>query len=187
MIAASVDDEEKAGEVAAEVSFPVAHGVTRADADAIGAFWEDRYHATAVQTDHHLVRCLSYIDLNMVRAGVVNHPREWEISSYHEIQSPRQRKGIIDHETLCKLVGIESIEELQKAHIRWIDEAVRDTKRNPVWTESVAVGDEYFLTNMQAELGISGVHRQIGCRENIKHLREVHAPYLRDIASKCAD
>jgi putative transposase len=152
-----------------------------------GAFWEDRYHATAVQTDHHLVRCLSYIDLNMVRAGVVNHPREWEISSYHEIQSPRQRKGIIDHETLCKLVGIESIEELQKAHIRWIDEAARDTKRNPAWTESVAVGDEYFLTNMQAELGISGVHRQIGCRENVKHLREVHAPYSRDFAPKCAD
>ncbi len=42
VIAASVDDEEKAGEVAAEVSFPVAHGVTRATADAIGAWWEDR-------------------------------------------------------------------------------------------------------------------------------------------------
>lgn len=33
-----------------------------------GAFWEDRYHAT----DEHLHRCLAYIDLNMVRAGVVN-------------------------------------------------------------------------------------------------------------------
>jgi len=42
VIAASVDDEEKAGEVAAEVSFPVAYGVTRADADALGAWWEDR-------------------------------------------------------------------------------------------------------------------------------------------------
>ena len=42
VIAASVDDEEKAGEVTAEVSFPVAHGVTRADADTIGAWWEDR-------------------------------------------------------------------------------------------------------------------------------------------------
>ena len=23
-----------------------------------GAFWEDRYHATAVQTDEHLAKCL---------------------------------------------------------------------------------------------------------------------------------
>jgi hypothetical protein len=39
-----------------------------------GAFREDRYHATAIQTDEHLHQCLVYIDLNMVRAGVVNHP-----------------------------------------------------------------------------------------------------------------
>ena len=42
-----------------------------------GAFWNDRYHATAVESDDHLVRCLVYIDLNMVRAGVVDHPSEW--------------------------------------------------------------------------------------------------------------
>jgi hypothetical protein len=33
-----------------------------------GAFWEDRYHATAIEADEHLHRCLVYIDLNMVRA-----------------------------------------------------------------------------------------------------------------------
>lgn len=41
-----------------------------------GAYWEDRYHATAVETDKHLMQCLVYIDLNMVRAGVVEHPKE---------------------------------------------------------------------------------------------------------------
>ena len=39
-----------------------------------GAFWEDRYHATAVERGEHLARCLIYVDLNMVRAGVVAHP-----------------------------------------------------------------------------------------------------------------
>jgi putative transposase len=33
-----------------------------------GAFWEDRYHATAIEANEHLHRCLVYIDLNMVRA-----------------------------------------------------------------------------------------------------------------------
>jgi len=33
-----------------------------------GAFWEDRYHATAIEADVHLHRFLAYIDLNMVRA-----------------------------------------------------------------------------------------------------------------------
>lgn len=42
-----------------------------------GAYWEDRYHATAVQSDEHLARCMVYIDLNMVRTGVVQHPAAW--------------------------------------------------------------------------------------------------------------
>ena len=41
-----------------------------------GGYWEDRYHATAIQSGDHLIRCMIYIDLNMVRNGVVKHPRD---------------------------------------------------------------------------------------------------------------
>lgn len=34
-----------------------------------GAFRADRCHATAVETDEHLVQCLVTMDLNMVRGG----------------------------------------------------------------------------------------------------------------------
>ena len=50
-----------------------------------GAFWEDRYHATAVEAGEHLYRCLVYIDLNMVRAGVVRHPAAWKDGGYRDI------------------------------------------------------------------------------------------------------
>jgi peroxiredoxin len=42
IVAASVDPLDKAREVADEVGFPVGYGVTRAMADALGAFWEER-------------------------------------------------------------------------------------------------------------------------------------------------
>jgi alkyl hydroperoxide reductase subunit AhpC len=42
VIAASVDPLDKAQEVAAELSYPVAYGVTRAMADQLGSWWEDR-------------------------------------------------------------------------------------------------------------------------------------------------
>ena len=45
-----------------------------------GAYWEDRYHATVVDTEEYLARCMTYIDLNMVSAGGVKHPAEWDIS-----------------------------------------------------------------------------------------------------------
>ena len=60
-----------------------------------GAFWEERYHATAIDVDEHLHRCVVYIDLNMVRAGVVRHPSQWLHSSYREIQNPPKRYGTL--------------------------------------------------------------------------------------------
>lgn len=42
LLAASVDTGDKAGEVAAGLDFPVAEGVTRDQARALDAWWEDR-------------------------------------------------------------------------------------------------------------------------------------------------
>lgn len=56
-----------------------------------GAFWDDHYFATAVEDGEPLVRCLVYINLNMVRAGVVTRPSQWQASGYQEIQTPRKR------------------------------------------------------------------------------------------------
>ena len=42
IVAASVDPLDKAREVAATLSFPVGYGVTRATAELIGAWWEER-------------------------------------------------------------------------------------------------------------------------------------------------
>lgn len=42
VVAASVDPIDKAKEVAAELSFPVGYGLTRATADQLGSWWEER-------------------------------------------------------------------------------------------------------------------------------------------------
>ena len=42
VVAASIDPIDKARETAADLSFPVGHGVTRAMADQMGSWWEDR-------------------------------------------------------------------------------------------------------------------------------------------------
>ena len=42
IVCASVDPLEKAQQIAATVSFPVGFGLTRATADRLGAWWEDR-------------------------------------------------------------------------------------------------------------------------------------------------
>jgi alkyl hydroperoxide reductase subunit AhpC len=42
IIAGTVDTQEQTAEVASTLGFPVAWGMTRADGDAIGAWWDER-------------------------------------------------------------------------------------------------------------------------------------------------
>jgi putative transposase len=128
-----------------------------------GAFWEDRYHATAVQTDDHLTHCMAYMDLNMVRAGVVPHPSEWEESGCREIQSPRRRYGLIDHQHLMGLLYLPSVDMLQRSHIEWIDEALRAKghERDSRWTQSIAVGSRTFVEGVKDQLRIRAKERRV--------------------------
>ena len=90
-----------------------------------GAFWEDRYHATAIAADGHFARCLTYIDLNMVRAGVVKHPADWSESGYAELMQARQRYNLLDLQTLGELLGVADGAAIQLARRGWVEEAVR--------------------------------------------------------------
>ena len=144
-----------------------------------GAFWEDRYHATAVDADEHLQRCLLYIDLNMVRAGAVAHPREWEASGYREIQAPPRRYAVIDVAALSALCGFKDISRFQDAHRRWVEEALSNSAdtRDARWSEALAVGSRSFVEKMQLELGVNAKHRDVSEAAGTYTLREPAMPY----------
>ena len=112
-----------------------------------GAFWEDRYHATAIETGEHLRRCLVYIDLNMVRNGVVPHPTAWPHGGYNEIQTPPNRYSLISREQLIACCELENDEQLRKEYKWWVEESIQTgwNTRQPEWTESIAVGSEKFV------------------------------------------
>lgn len=93
----------------------------------MGAFWQDRYHATAVQSHQHLKRCMTYIDLNMVRAGVVMHPADWPSAGYHEIQSPPSRYRLLDIEQLMDALGFPNHEQM----VNWQNNAIVEALANP--------------------------------------------------------
>ena len=147
-----------------------------------GAFGEDRYHATAIETGEHLARCLVYIDLNMVRARVVKHPAEWEASGYHEIQGPSPRYRIVDRAALADALGLEHVSRLAGVHAAWVEAALRagEQNRQPEWTESLAVGRREFVEQIGNELGECARDRHVeGIGEEVHVLRERSPPYRR--------
>ncbi len=119
-----------------------------------GAFWEDRYHATAIQTGRHLVSCMVYIDLNMFRAGVVKHPASWPFCGYSEIIDPPERYALIDRKILMDHLNILGQEELRDSYKELIETTLSQKNhiRDEKWTESLAVGDEQFIGEIRKNL-----------------------------------
>lgn len=144
-----------------------------------GAFWEDRYHATAVEGGEHLGRCLVYIDLNMVRAGVVQHPADWRVCGYHDIQFPRQRYRILERAALADALGLDGIETLADYHAEWLATALRGegSVRDRRWSDSLAVGSESFVRRIHRRLGARATDRQVRVEEGMAHLAEERARY----------
>lgn len=139
-----------------------------------GAFWEDRYHATAVETGDHLARCIVYIDTNMVRAGVVRHPAMWPFSGYNQIQVPRKKNVLIDYERLQTLLGLGSYDELKCCHKKWVDAYLTDgpTCRHEEWTRSIAVGSRAFVDRVKELLGFRAKGRKVAEGAEGYQLRE---------------
>lgn len=151
-----------------------------------GAFWEDRYHATAIEADEHLHRCIVYIDLNMVRAGAVSHPSEWVHSGYREIHEPPERYGIVDLRELTALCGFGDLENFQRAHGGWIEQALSGERggRDDRWSEAIAVGGLGFVESVKGELRSRAMHRAVENTGGGFALREESEAYNSDFGGK---
>ena len=128
-----------------------------------GAYWEDRYHATAVESGEHLARCMVYLDKNMVRAGVVSHPSMWSFCGYNEIQEPLRKNVLIDYQRLQRLIGAGSYDDLRSSHKGWVEEYLGEgaKTRQEEWTGSIAVGSRSFVENVKALLGFRAKGRDV--------------------------
>ncbi|VAX00309.1 Transposase and inactivated derivatives [hydrothermal vent metagenome] len=42
-----------------------------------GTLWEGRFRSCLAQSEDYVLACYRYIELNPVRADIVNHPREY--------------------------------------------------------------------------------------------------------------
>ena len=98
--------------------------------------------------------------LNMVRARVVKHPKEWSHGGYPEIVEPQQRCRIINRDLLKRLLDID--DDLSEVYSEWIQAAVDErTPRQPGWTESVAVGCKKFVERVKELLGGKACGRRV--------------------------
>lgn len=62
-----------------------------------GTLWEGRYKATVIDSDRYLLTCMRYIELNPIRAGMVEHPSDYPWSSYTANADGQENSIITQH------------------------------------------------------------------------------------------
>jgi len=67
----------------------------------IGHFWQDRYKSIIISKDDYLLACGSYVELNPVRARVVEGPKDYKWSSYN-VYAYGKRGTLIDEQPIYK-------------------------------------------------------------------------------------
>ncbi|MFC2157758.1 transposase [Acidobacteriota bacterium] len=151
-----------------------------------GAYWEDRYHVTAIDRGHYLIQCMIYIDLNMVRAGIVEHPSDWPYCGYTEISGNKERYNLINFEKLCEIFEIPSREKLRCFYTQMIENALitHDMKRNIVWSESIAVGNEKFVNQFESKFFKKSKMKEFIEENGLYILKEDAKPYSSNLPPK---
>ncbi len=151
-----------------------------------GAFWSDRYHAVMIDSGEYLWRCLRYIDLNMVRAGVVSSPSEWAWCGYQELSGLRNRYRGIDRIALAnELAPGRAWPQIAEQYVATVREALRPVRllREACWTESLAVGDERFVQSVRSRIA-NRMKMETVQEDGVWLVREAPTPYGRFSAAK---
>jgi len=88
-----------------------------------GYFWGDRFKSVIVENGETLINCLAYIDLNPLRAGLVNRPEDyrWNSLGYH-IQTGN-KDGFLSLDFGLVEFGLTGAQERLKHYRRYVYEA----------------------------------------------------------------
>ena len=68
-----------------------------------GTLWEGRYRSCPTQSEAYLLACYRYVELNPVRAGLVDHPRDYPWSSHRANGEGRDDPLITPHDEYRRL------------------------------------------------------------------------------------
>ncbi len=123
--------------------------------DRSGTLWDGRFRSCLVDGDLYVLTCYRYIELNPVRAGMVNRPAEYRWSS-HDTNAYGCPDALVSSHVSYLALGDTPSERRQsyrrlferELHGKRLDEIRQATNGN------FALGDERFLDDLSMTLGV---------------------------------
>jgi len=118
-----------------------------------GYFWGDRFKSVIVEKGETLINCLAYIDLNPLRAGLVDRPEEyrWNSISYH-VQTGN-KDNFLSTDFGLKEFKVKSEIERIRRYRRYVYEA--GAVNRPEKGETKVIGDRILEKERSREFGLN--------------------------------
>jgi putative transposase len=137
-----------------------------------GTLWEGRYKANVVESARYLLACMRYIEMNPMRAGMVDHPAEYRWSSYAANALGDSNAVLSVH---AEYLALGSSEERRQFAYRKLFDRCEDIEglerfRAALQT-GTPLGDDEFKREVEATLGVKvgfarrGRPRKVATRE----------------------
>ena len=118
-----------------------------------GYFWGDRFKSVIVEKGETLISCLAYIDLNPLRAGLVDRPEEyrWNSISYH-VQTGN-KDNFLSTDFGLKEFNVKSEKERIRRYRRYVYEA--GSINRPEKGKTKVIGDRILEKERNREFELS--------------------------------
>lgn len=119
-----------------------------------GTLWDGRYRANVLQPEHHLLDCMAYIDLNPVRAGLVETPDQYAWSSHRHYLGLKADRLIVPHPHLWSLGNTPFAREVRYAEL--VRAGLSDSIQQALTQAMLGgwvLGDAFFVANLQMQTG----------------------------------
>ncbi len=115
-----------------------------------GTLWEGRYRSTLIQTERYLMACMVYIDLNPVRAGMVERAADYPWSSHAHYIGLRSDKLVTPHALAWALGNTPFAREAAYAEL--VRAGVSSDQQRALTDSALrgwALGEPNFLESLQ--------------------------------------
>ena len=122
--------------------------------DRSGTLWGGRFKACLTETDNYALACYRYIELNPVRASMVQHPIEYRWSSY-AANARGKPNSLISPHSIYLALGINNRERRERYRVLVEDGLDHDT-----------LNEIRYATNTSAILGSQKFEQEIEKKNN---------------------
>jgi len=117
-----------------------------------GTLWEGRYRATLIQAERYLLACMVYIDLNPVRAHMVEQPLAYRWSSHSQYVGPRSDRLVTPHALYWALGNTPFSREAAYAEL--VQAGVARDQQSALINATLkawALGDDAFMQQLEGQ------------------------------------